>query len=56
VAASIREFGFLNPVLVGNEGVLICGHTRWMVAAIAHEIERIPEQEFVGSFHLYSSR
>ncbi len=32
VAASIREFGFLNPVLVDGAGVLICGHTRWKAA------------------------
>jgi len=32
VAASIREFGFRQPVVVDEEGVIICGHTRWKAA------------------------
>ena len=28
IAASIREFGFTNPVLVDEEGTLIAGHGR----------------------------
>jgi DNA modification methylase len=32
VAASIREFGFRQPVVVDAEGVIICGHTRWKAA------------------------
>jgi len=30
IAASIAEFGFVNPVLVDGEGVLIAGHGRIM--------------------------
>lgn len=26
IAASIAEFGFVNPVLVGADGVVIAGH------------------------------
>jgi DNA modification methylase len=32
VAASIREFGFRQPIVVDGEGVIICGHTRWKAA------------------------
>lgn len=30
IAASIAEFGFVNPVLVDEDGVLIAGHGRLM--------------------------
>jgi ParB-like chromosome segregation protein Spo0J len=33
VAASIREFGFTNPLLVDPEGVLIAGHCRLAAAS-----------------------
>jgi len=32
VAASIREFGFRQPIVVDAGGVIICGHTRWKAA------------------------
>jgi DNA modification methylase len=32
VAASIREFGFRQPIVVDVEGVIICGHTRFKAA------------------------
>jgi ParB-like chromosome segregation protein Spo0J len=32
IAASIREFGFTNPVLVDEQGTLICGHGRLLAA------------------------
>ena len=32
VAASIKEFGFTNPVLIDNEGGIIAGHGRTMAA------------------------
>jgi DNA modification methylase len=32
VAASIREFGFRQPIVVDTEGVIICGHTRYKAA------------------------
>lgn len=32
VAASIREFGFRQPIVVDAEDVIICGHTRWLAA------------------------
>jgi DNA modification methylase len=32
IAASIAEFGFVNPVLVGTDGVIIAGHARVMAA------------------------
>jgi len=32
VAASIKEFGWTNPVLVGRDGVLIAGHARLLAA------------------------
>jgi DNA modification methylase len=32
VAASIREFGFRQPLVVDPQGILIVGHTRWEAA------------------------
>jgi len=32
IAASIAEFGFVNPVLVGADGVIVAGHARVMAA------------------------
>jgi DNA modification methylase len=32
VAASIREFGFRQPIVVDAEGVIVVGHTRWKAA------------------------
>lgn len=32
VAASLREFGFRQPIVVDTEGVIIVGHTRWKAA------------------------
>ena len=32
VAASVKEFGFRQPIVVDAEGVIICGHTRWKAA------------------------
>jgi DNA modification methylase len=32
VAASIREFGFRQPIVVDEAGVIICGHTRFKAA------------------------
>ena len=32
VAASLREFGFRQPIVVDREGVIVVGHTRWMAA------------------------
>lgn len=32
VAASIAEFGFVNPILVGPDGVLLAGHARLLAA------------------------
>jgi DNA modification methylase len=41
LVASIKEFGFTNPVLIDAEGVLIAGHGR-VQAAIAAELTSIP--------------
>jgi len=32
VAASIKEFGFRQPIVVDKDGVIIIGHTRWKAA------------------------
>jgi hypothetical protein len=32
VAASIREFGFKQPIVVDKDGVIIVGHTRYLAA------------------------
>lgn len=41
IAASIREFGFNNPVLIDPDGVLIAGHGR-VLAAQALGLEEVP--------------
>ena len=32
VAASIQEFGWRQPIVVDGQGVIVCGHTRWLAA------------------------
>jgi len=32
VAQSIRQFGFRQPIVVDEAGVIVCGHTRWKAA------------------------
>ena len=29
VANSIKEFGFKNPIILDNNNVIVCGHTRY---------------------------
>jgi DNA modification methylase len=41
VAASIKEFGFRQPIVVDVDGVIICGHTRYK-AAQKLGLEKVP--------------
>jgi DNA modification methylase len=41
VAASIREFGFRQPIVVDEQGVIIVGHTRYK-AALKLGLETVP--------------
>src|SRR6516164_4898263 len=41
VAASIREFGFRQPIVVDEDGVIIVGHTRYK-AALKLGLEEVP--------------
>ncbi|HEL1597980.1 TPA: site-specific DNA-methyltransferase [Streptococcus suis] len=41
IAASIKEFGFLNPVIVSSDNTILCGHGRYY-AAQKLGIEKIP--------------
>jgi len=41
VAASIREFGFRQPIVVDEDGVIVCGHTRYK-AAQKLGLEKVP--------------
>ncbi len=41
VAASLREFGFRQPIVVDADSVIICGHTRWK-AAQKLGLEKVP--------------
>ena len=41
VAASIREFGFRQPIVVDADGVIIVGHTRYK-AAQKLGLEKVP--------------
>src|SRR6516225_5624707 len=47
VAASIREFGFRQPIVVDEQGVIIVGHTRYKAALkLGHEM--VPVHVAVG--------
>lgn len=41
VKKSIKEFGFLNPIIVDGEGTIICGHTRFLAAQELY-MEQVP--------------
>lgn len=41
IAASIKEFGFLNPVIVSSDNTILCGHGRYY-AAQKLGLEKIP--------------
>ena len=41
VAASIKEFGFKNPIIIDKENVIIAGHTR-LKAAKKLELKEVP--------------
>jgi len=41
VAASLREFGFRQPIVVDDDGLIVVGHTRWK-AAVKLGLEKIP--------------
>jgi len=44
IAASIREFGFNQPIVVDKEGVIIVGHGRFEAAKLL-ELEKVPVLE-----------
>lgn len=41
VVASLKEFGFRQPIVVDAEGVIVCGHTRYK-AALKLGLEQVP--------------
>src|SRR5262249_3571744 len=47
VAASIRAFGFRQPIVVDEEGVIIVGHTRYK-AAVKLGLEQVPVHVAIG--------
>lgn len=47
VAASIREFGFRQPIVVDEDGVIIVGHTRYK-AALKLGLKEVPVHVAVG--------
>src|SRR5437879_4086962 len=47
VAASIREFGFRQPIVVDEHGVIIVGHTRYK-AALRLGLTEVPVHVAVG--------
>src|SRR6185295_7019515 len=47
VAASIKEFGFRQPIVVDEHGVIVVGHTRWK-AAHQLSLEEVPVHVAVG--------
>lgn len=62
VAKSIKEFGFLNPIVIDNSGVIVAGHTRYL-AARRLQLETVPcivaddlSDEQVRAFRLADNR
>ena len=47
IAASIRQFGFTNPILIDEEGMLIAGHAR-LAAARLLELPKVPTITVIG--------
>ena len=47
VARSIEEFGFRQPIVVDEEGVVVVGHTR-LKAAMRLGLERVPVHVATG--------
>ncbi len=47
VAASIRVFGFRQPIVIDEAGVIIVGHTRWL-AARELQLTEVPVHVAVG--------
>ena len=47
IVASIRQFGFTNPILIDPDGVLIAGHGR-LLAAKSMGMAEVPTIELVG--------
>jgi DNA modification methylase len=47
VAASIREFGFRQPIVVDEDGVILVGHTRYK-AALRLRLETVPVHVATG--------
>ena len=47
IAASLREFGFVNPILVDEESVIIAGHGR-LLAAKSVGLAQVPVIELTG--------
>jgi len=41
VAESLRQFGFRQPIVVDEQGVIVCGHTRYKAAQML-ELKRVP--------------
>ena len=47
IAASLREFGFVNPILVDDESMVIAGHGR-LLAAKSVALAQVPTIELTG--------
>ncbi len=47
VAASIKEFGFRQPIVVDEHGVIVVGHTRYK-AAVQLGLEKVPVHVATG--------
>ena len=40
IAASIKEFGWTNPVLIDEENMILAGHARILAEKLLREIEK----------------
>jgi DNA modification methylase len=48
IADSIRQFGFVNPILIGTDDIIIAGHARWQAA----QLLAMPEVPVIILAHL----
>src|SRR5215470_10907882 len=47
VVASIQEFGFRQPIVVDEEGIIVVGHTRYL-AALKLGLKKVPVHVAAG--------
>lgn len=62
VAESIKQFGFINPIVIDDHNVIIAGHTRWKASQVLG-LEKVPtlkvsnlNQDQINAYRLVDNR